>query len=52
METQKLLAWFKNYPTEGYVWPQVTDLWFAAVTCVLLLVVEKLIVELFYPFYY
>ena len=42
----------KSKAPPGYRWPEVTDLWFAGVTAIIFLILEKIIEELLYPWYY
>jgi len=42
----------KAHVPVGYRWPEVTDLWFAGVTAIIFLILEKIIEELLYPVYY
>ena len=36
----------KSKAPPGYRWPEVTDLWFAGVTAIIFLILEKIIEEL------
>lgn len=52
LEAQKMLAYYRPGLPPGYEFPDFHDFWFTAVMMVILVIIEKLITEIFYSTMY
>jgi hypothetical protein len=52
LEAHKMFVHFKAGCPADYQWPDLQDFWFTGVVMVLLMIIQKIIQEICYPFFY
>lgn len=52
LEAKKMLNYYKQVLPPSYVFPDFKDFWFTLVVMVILVIIEKLITEIFYSTMY